>query len=428
MRPSRSEASCGNVTEKDRFAAASRHVCAVLASVQSMSDVKKVTVTGAAGQIGYALLFRIASGQLLGPDQKVQLRLLEIEPALTAAEGTAMELTDCAFPLLDSIEITSDPNAAFDGANIGLLVGARPRGPGMERADLLEANGAIFGPQGKAINANAADDIKVLVVGNPANTNALIAQSNAPDVPAERFTAMTRLDQNRAYAQLANKLTESGNPTSIADIENLVIWGNHSPSMFPDLFNATVRGEKAVDVVDDMAWYENEYLPNVGKRGAAIIEARGASSAASAANAAIDHVHDWVLGAEGLVSMAVPSGGQYGVDEGLISSFPVKVSGDGTYEIVEGLEVGEFAQAKIDITVGELRGGRLGGPPPPALPLAPRSSPPLSQIRRSERDHRPPPSGTIRGPRPLFSPPRVRVRTELFQVLPYVRPVSPGRE
>jgi len=323
-----------------------------------MSDVKKVTVTGAAGQIGYALLFRIASGQLLGPDQKVQLRLLEIEPALTAAEGTAMELTDCAFPLLDSIEITSDPNAAFDGANIGLLVGARPRGPGMERADLLEANGAIFGPQGKAINANAADDIKVLVVGNPANTNALIAQSNAPDVPAERFTAMTRLDQNRAYAQLANKLTESGNPTSIGDIEDLVIWGNHSPSMFPDLFNARVHGGSAVDAVGDMAWYENEYLPNVGKRGAAIIEARGASSAASAANAAIDHVHDWVLGAEGLVSMAVPSGGQYGVDEGLISSFPVKVSGDGTYEIVEGLEVGEFSQAKIDITVGELRGER----------------------------------------------------------------------
>jgi len=323
-----------------------------------MSDVKKVTVTGAAGQIGYALLFRIASGQLLGDGQKVQLRLLEIEPALKAAEGTAMELVDCAFPLLDSIEITSDPNAAFDGANIGLLVGARPRGPGMERADLLEANGAIFGPQGKAINDNAADDIKVLVVGNPANTNALIAQSNAPDVPAERFTAMTRLDQNRAYAQLANKLTETGNPTAITDIEDLVIWGNHSPSMFPDLFNAKVRGDRAVDAVDDMAWYENEYLPNVGKRGAAIIDARGASSAASAANAAIDHVHDWVLGAEGLVSMAVPSGGQYGVDEGLISSFPVRVPGDGTYEIVEGLEIGEFQQAKIDITVDELRGER----------------------------------------------------------------------
>ena len=314
---------------------------------------KTVTVTGAAGAIGYAILFRIASGQLLGPDEKVRLRLLEIEPALKAAEGTAMELVDCAFPLLEAIDITSDPNEAFDGANVGLLIGARPRTKGMERADLLEANGAIFKPQGQAINAHAADDIKVLVVGNPANTNALIAQSNAPDVPAERFTAMTRLDQNRSYAQLANKL---GIP--ITEIENLVVWGNHSPTMFPDLFNATVNGKPAVEAVDDMAWYENEYLPNVGKRGAAIIEARGASSAASAANAAIDHVHDWVLGAEGLVSMAVPSGGQYGVEEGIISSFPVKVTGDGSYEIVEGLEVGEFAQSKIDITVDELKGER----------------------------------------------------------------------
>jgi malate dehydrogenase len=314
---------------------------------------KTVTVTGAAGAIGYAILFRIASGQLLGPDEKVRLRLLEIEPALKAAEGTAMELVDCAFPLLEAIDITSDPNEAFDGANVGLLIGARPRTAGMERADLLEANGAIFKPQGKAINDHAADDIKVLVVGNPANTNALIAQSNAPDVPAERFTAMTRLDQNRAYAQLANKLG-----VSITEIENLVIWGNHSPTMFPDLFNATVNGKPAVEAVDDMAWYENEYLPNVGKRGAAIIEARGASSAASAANAAVDHIHDWALGAEGLVSMAVPSGGQYGVDEGIISSFPVKVTGDGSYEIVEGLEVGEFAQSKIDITVNELKGER----------------------------------------------------------------------
>src|ERR1700742_218661 len=314
---------------------------------------KTVTVTGAAGAIGYAILFRIASGQLLGPDEKVKLRLLEIEPALKAAEGTAMELVDCAFPLLEAIDITSDPNEAFDGANVGLLIGARPRTKGMERADLLEANGAIFKPQGKAINDHAADDIKVLVVGNPANTNALIAMSNAPDVPNERFTAMTRLDQNRAYGQLASKL---GIP--LTEIENLVIWGNHSPTMFPDLFNATVNGQPAVEAVDDMAWYENEYLPNVGKRGAAIIEARGASSASSAANAAIDHVHDWVLGAEGLVSMAVPSGGQYGVDEGLISSFPVKVTGDGSYEIVEGLEVGEFAQSKIDITVNELKGER----------------------------------------------------------------------
>jgi malate dehydrogenase len=313
---------------------------------------KTVTVTGAAGAIGYALLFRIASGQLLGPDEKVRLRLLEIEPALKAAEGTAMELVDCAFPLLEAIDITSDPNEAFDGANVGLLVGARPRTAGMERADLLEANGAIFKPQGKAINDHAADDIKILVVGNPANTNALIAMNNAPDVPNERFTAMTRLDQNRAYGQLASKLG-----ISLTDIEDLVIWGNHSPTMFPDLFNAKINGKPAVEAVDDMAWYENEYLPNVGKRGAAIIEARGASSAASAANAAIDHVHDWVLGAEGLVSMAVPSGGQYGVDEGLISSFPVRVSGGG-YEIVEGLEVGEFAQSKIDITVNELKGER----------------------------------------------------------------------
>jgi malate dehydrogenase len=313
---------------------------------------KTVTVTGAAGAIGYALLFRIASGQLLGPDEKIRLRLLEIEPALKAAEGTAMELVDCAFPLLEAIDITSDPNEAFDGTNVGLLVGARPRTAGMERADLLEANGAIFKPQGKAINDHAADDIKILVVGNPANTNALIAMNNAPDVPNERFTAMTRLDQNRAYGQLASKLG-----VALTDIEDLVIWGNHSPTMFPDLFNAKVNGKPAVEAVDDMAWYENEYLPNVGKRGAAIIEARGASSAASAANAAIDHVHDWALGAEGLVSMAVPSGGQYGVDEGLISSFPVRVSG-GSYEIVEGLEVGEFAQSKIDITVNELKGER----------------------------------------------------------------------
>jgi malate dehydrogenase len=314
---------------------------------------KTVTVTGAAGAIGYALLFRIASGQLLGPDEKVRLRLLEIEPALKAAEGTAMELTDCAFPLLEAIDITADPNEAFDGANVGLLVGARPRTAGMERADLLEANGAIFKPQGKAINDHAADDIKVLVVGNPANTNALIAMNNAPDVPSSRFTAMTRLDQNRAYAQLASKLG-----VAVTDIENLVVWGNHSPTMFPDLFNATVKGQNAAEAVDDMAWYENEYLPNVGKRGAAIIEARGASSAASAANAANDHVRDWVLGTPGRVSMAVPSEGQYGVDEGLISSFPVEVAGDGSYKIIEGLEVGDFAQSKIDITVNELKGER----------------------------------------------------------------------
>ena len=310
---------------------------------------KTVTVTGAAGAIGYAILFRIASGQLLGPDEKVRLRLLEIEPALKAAEGTAMELVDCAFPLLEAIDITADADEAFDGANIGLLIGARPRTKGMERADLLEANGAIFKPQGQAINAHAADDIRVLVVGNPANTNALITQRNAPDVPAERFTAMTRLDQNRAYAQLANKLD-----VSVTDIDDLVVWGNHSPTMFPDLFNARVNGKAAVEVVDDMAWYENEYLPNVGKRGAAIIEARGASSAASAANAAIDHVHDWVLGADGLRSMVVPSTGAYGIEEGLQVSLPVRTKG-GSFEVVEGLEIDPFAQGKIDKTVNELK-------------------------------------------------------------------------
>jgi len=313
---------------------------------------KTVTVTGAAGAIGYAILFRIASGQMLGPDEKLRLRLLEIEPALKAAEGTAMELVDCAFPLLEAIDITADPAEAFDGANVGLLIGARPRTKGMERADLLEANGAIFKPQGQAINERAADDVRVLVVGNPANTNALIAMSNAPDVPRERFTAMTRLDENRAVAQLAAKLG-----VGVTDIQDLVVWGNHSPTMFPDLFNAKVGGRRAVDVVDDMAWYEHEYLPNVGKRGAAIIEARGASSAASAANAAIDHMRDWVLGADGLRSMAVPSDGSYGVAEGIVSSFPVRCAG-GSYTIEQNLEVGDFARAKIDITVSELVGER----------------------------------------------------------------------
>jgi len=309
---------------------------------------KTVTVTGAAGAIGYSILFRIASGQLLGPDEKIRLKLLEIEPALKAAEGTAMELHDCAFPLLESVDITADTNEAFDGANVALLIGARPRQKGMERADLLEANGAIFGPQGEAINAGAADDVRVLVVGNPANTNALIAMNHAPDVPRGRFTAMTRLDQNRAISMLAQKLG-----VGVAEVQNLVVWGNHSPSMFPDLFNATVNGKRAVDQVD-IDWYENEYMPRVGKRGAEIIEARGASSAASAANAAIDHMHDWVLGADSLRSMAVLSEGQYGVEEGLISSFPVRCSG-GEYEIVEGLEVGDFAQSKLDITVNELK-------------------------------------------------------------------------
>jgi malate dehydrogenase len=306
-----------------------------------------VTVTGAAGQIGYALLFRIASGQLLGPDAKIDLRLLEIPDAVRAAEGTALELQDCAFPLLASTEIFDDPVKAFDGVNVALLVGARPRTKGMERADLLEANGKIFKPQGEALNAGAADDVRVLVVGNPANTNALIALSNAPDIPNERFTAMTRLDENRAVAQLADKLG-----VGVEDVQDLVVWGNHSPTMFPDLFNAKVKGERAVDQVD-MGWYENEYIPRVGKRGAEIIEVRGASSAASAANAAIDHVHDWVLGADGLRSMAIYSSGAYGVEEGVVSSFPVRVTG-GSYSVEEGLEVGDFAQAKIDATVAEL--------------------------------------------------------------------------
>ena len=307
----------------------------------------KVAVTGAAGQIGYALLFRIAAGELLGPDTRVALKLLEIPPAMKAAEGTTLELVDCAFPLLASVDIHDDPAQAFDGANIALLVGARPRTKGMERADLLEANGAIFKPQGEALNAAAADDVKALVVGNPANTNALILASNAPDIPTERITAMTRLDQNRAVALLAQKLEVAVN--SVAD---LVVWGNHSPTMFPDLFNAKVDGERAVDLVD-MDWYENEYIPRVGKRGAEVIEARGASSAASAANAAIDHVRDWVSGAEGLRSMAVMSDGSYGVLEGIVSSFPVRCTGGG-YEIAQGLEVGEFAQRKLDATVKEL--------------------------------------------------------------------------
>src|SRR3954463_3650341 len=286
---------------------------------------------------------------MLGPDEKIDLRLLEIPDAVKAAEGTALELQDCAFPLLASTEISDDPKAAFDGVNVALLIGARPRSKGMERADLLEANGAIFKPQGEALNAGAASDVKILVVGNPANTNALIAAHNAPDIPKERFTAMTRLDENRAVAQLAKKVG-----ASVSDVQDLVVWGNHSPTMFPDLFNATVNGQKAVDAVGDMDWYENEFLPRVGKRGAEIIEARGASSAASAANAAIDHVQDWALGADGLRSMGVWTSGQYGVEEGLICSLPVRTSG-GDYSVEEGLEVDDFAQGKIDITVNELK-------------------------------------------------------------------------
>ncbi|MEV6549327.1 malate dehydrogenase [Streptomyces sp. NPDC051597] len=310
-----------------------------------------VTVTGAAGQIGYALLFRIASGHLLGADVPVNLRLLEIPQGLKAAEGTAMELDDCAFPLLRGIEITDDPNVAFDGANVALLVGARPRTKGMERGDLLSANGGIFKPQGKAINDNAADDIKVLVVGNPANTNALIAQAAAPDVPAERFTAMTRLDHNRAISQLAKKTG-----AAVSDIKRLTIWGNHSATQYPDVFHAEVAGKNAAELVNDEAWLADTFIPTVAKRGAAIIEARGASSAASAANAAIDHVYTWVNGtAEGdWTSMGIPSDGSYGVPEGLISSFPVTVK-NGTYEIVQGLEINDFSRARIDASVQELK-------------------------------------------------------------------------
>ncbi|KQV18395.1 MULTISPECIES: malate dehydrogenase [unclassified Kitasatospora] len=309
-----------------------------------------VTVTGAAGQIGYALLFRIASGHLLGADVPVNLRLLEIPQGLKAAEGTAMELDDCAFPLLRDITITDSPATAFDGANVALLVGARPRTAGMERGDLLQANGGIFGPQGKAINDNAADDIKVLVVGNPANTNALIAQRNAPDVPAERFTAMTRLDHNRAVAQLAKKLG-----VTVNDIQRLTIWGNHSATQYPDIFHALVNGKNAAEAVNDEKWLAETFIPTVAKRGAAIIEARGASSAASAANAAIDHVHTWVNGtAEGdWTSMGIVSDGSYGVEEGIISSFPVTTK-DGKFEIVQGLEISDFSRARIDASVGEL--------------------------------------------------------------------------
>jgi malate dehydrogenase len=319
-----------------------------------VSTPVKVTVTGAAGQIGYALLFRIASGLMLGDDTPVELRLLEIPDAIKAAEGTAMELDDCAFPLLRKIEITDDPKLAFEGCNIGLLVGARPRTKGMERADLLQANGGIFKPQGEAINAGAADDIRVLVVGNPANTNALIAKANAPDVPGERFTAMMRLDHNRAVAQLANKLG-----AQVSEVTNMTVWGNHSPTQYPDLVNAKVRGENAWSAVDDEAWIADEFIPRVGKRGAEIIEARGSSSAASAANAAIDHVHDWVLGTEAgdWVSMGVPSDGTYGIEAGIICGQPCQCA-DGQYSVVEGLEITDFSRERIDASVAELRSER----------------------------------------------------------------------
>ncbi|MEM8563508.1 MAG: malate dehydrogenase [Pseudomonadota bacterium] len=309
----------------------------------------RVTVTGAAGQIGYALLFRIASGDMLGNDQPVVLQLLDITPAMEALEGVRMELEDCAFPLLVDILCTDDPDTGFKDADYALLVGARPRGPGMERKDLLEANAAIFSAQGKAINANASKDIKVLVVGNPANTNALITQRNAPDLDPRNFTAMTRLDHNRAMTQIAQKTGKTVN-----DVKRMTIWGNHSATQYPDLFNTEVDGKTAIELVDQ-GWYEQEFIPTVQQRGAAIIKARGASSAASAANAAIDHMRSWALGTEGddWVSMGVYSDGSYGIAEGLIYSFPCRCQG-GDWRIVEGVDVGEFSELKMRATEQEL--------------------------------------------------------------------------
>jgi malate dehydrogenase len=314
-----------------------------------MKSPVRVTVTGAAGQIGYALLFRIASGSMLGDDQPVILQLLDITPAMEALEGVRMELDDCAFPLLADIVCTDDPNVAFKDTDYALLVGARPRGPGMERKDLLEANAAIFSVQGKAIDDNASRNIKVLVVGNPANTNALITQRNAPDIDPRNFTAMTRLDHNRAMSQLAQKTG-----TSINDVTHMTIWGNHSATQYPDLFNARVKGQAAMELVDQQ-WYESDFIPTVQQRGAAIIKARGASSAASAANAAIDHMRSWALGTEGddWVSMGVYSDGSYGIAEGLIYSFPCRCS-NGNWEIVQGVDVGDFSRARMQATETEL--------------------------------------------------------------------------
>lgn len=314
----------------------------------------RVAVTGAAGQIGYSLVFRIASGAMLGPDQPVVLQLLEIPPAMGALDGVAMELDDCAFPLLAGLELSDDPGTAFNGANVALLVGSRPRSKGMERQDLLEANGAIFTGQGRSLNDHAADDLRVLVIGNPANTNCLIAMNSAPDVPDERFTAMMRLDHNRALTQVAQKLG-----TSVNDVSRMTIWGNHSATQYPDLVHCEVPGGTAAAVIDDQAWLEGDFIPTVQQRGAAIIEARGASSAASAANAAIDHVHDWMSGTPDgdWVSMGVPSDGSYGVPEGLLCGFPVTCA-DGAYEVVQGLEIDDFSRARIDASVAELASER----------------------------------------------------------------------
>ncbi|MBU3748988.1 MAG: malate dehydrogenase [Mycobacterium sp.] len=310
----------------------------------------KVAVTGAAGQIGYSLLFRLASGALLGPDRPIELRLLEIEPALKALEGVVMELDDCAFPGLAGVQIGSDPTKIFDGVQLALLVGARPRGPGMERSDLLEANGAIFTAQGKALNEVASDEVRIGVTGNPANTNALIAMTNAPDIPRQRFSALTRLDHNRAISQLAKKTG-----AAVTDVKKMTIWGNHSATQYPDLFHAEIGGRNAATVIDDQAWVQDYFIPTVAKRGAAIIDARGASSAASAASATIDAARDWLLGsAKGdWVSMAVASDGSYGVPEGLVSSFPVTTA-DGDWSIVSGLQIDDFSRGRIDVSTAEL--------------------------------------------------------------------------
>jgi malate dehydrogenase len=310
----------------------------------------KVAVTGAAGQIGYSLLFRLASGSLLGPDRPIELRLLEIEPALKTLEGVVMELDDGAFPLLSGVEIGADPNKVCDGVNLALLVGARPRGPGMERGDLLEANGAIFTAQGKALNSVAADDVRIGVTGNPANTNALIAQNNAPDIPKERFSALTRLDHNRALSQLAKKTG-----AKVTDIKKVTIWGNHSATQYPDIFHAEINGKNAAEVVNDEKWIADDFIPTVAKRGAAIIDARGSSSAASAASATVDAARDWLLGTpkDDWVSMAVFSDGSYGVPEGLISSFPVTTE-DGNWSIVQGLDINDFSRGRIDKSTAEL--------------------------------------------------------------------------
>jgi len=310
----------------------------------------KVAVTGAAGQIGYSLLFRLASGSLLGPDRPIELRLLEIEPALKALEGVVMELDDGAFPLLSGVQIGADPNKIFDGVNLALLVGARPRGPGMERGDLLEANGAIFTAQGKALNSVAADDVRIGVTGNPANTNALIALNNAPDIPKERFSALTRLDHNRAISQLAKKTG-----AKVTDIKKVTIWGNHSATQYPDIFHAEINGKNAAEVVGDEKWIADDFIPTVAKRGAAIIDARGSSSAASAASATVDAARDWLLGTpkDDWVSMAVISDGSYGVPEGLISSFPVTTKG-GDWSIVQGLDINDFSRSRIDKSTAEL--------------------------------------------------------------------------